>query len=175
MLTAAGRLLEAAGTGSFQGDFTQVHRHQQWIRHQRGVIFLPDIHPSFGSYFDTLDVNVVRQEMCGAGTSKNVNIIIMPPDQARIINIESLHSPVRGDLIWERYPQATEGFTFVFPGYKLFHIIVQAAADKEKWDMIFFWGGQIAPILKYRKAQELMDALIEEMNTFYSPATKIKR
>jgi nitronate monooxygenase len=40
----------------------------------------------------------------------------------------------------------------------------QAAIEQEKWDMILFWGGQIAPILKHRKAGELMKAIIEETN-----------
>ncbi|HEY9048462.1 MAG TPA: nitronate monooxygenase [Ohtaekwangia sp.] len=37
-----------------------------------------------------------------------------------------------------------------------------AALEKEKWDMVLFWGGQISPILKHTKAKELMHALIEE-------------
>lgn len=40
----------------------------------------------------------------------------------------------------------------------------KAALEQEKWDMILFWGGQIAPILKHTKAKELMEALVEEMN-----------
>jgi nitronate monooxygenase len=36
----------------------------------------------------------------------------------------------------------------------------QAALAQKKWDLILFWGGQIAPILKHRKAEELMNALI---------------
>jgi nitronate monooxygenase len=38
----------------------------------------------------------------------------------------------------------------------------KAALEKEQWDMIYFWGGQIAPILKHRKAAVLMQSLIEE-------------
>nr|WP_294794696.1 nitronate monooxygenase [uncultured Mucilaginibacter sp.] len=38
----------------------------------------------------------------------------------------------------------------------------KAALEQEKWDMILFWGGQIAPILKHTKAAELMRALIKE-------------
>jgi nitronate monooxygenase len=41
----------------------------------------------------------------------------------------------------------------------------KAAIDQQKWDLIFFWSGQIAPILKHRKAAELMQSLIEETNT----------
>jgi nitronate monooxygenase len=38
----------------------------------------------------------------------------------------------------------------------------KAAIEQQKWDMIFFWGGQISPILKHTKASELMSALITE-------------
>ncbi|HEY8929054.1 MAG TPA: nitronate monooxygenase [Mucilaginibacter sp.] len=38
----------------------------------------------------------------------------------------------------------------------------KAAIDQQKWDMILFWGGQIAPILKHTKAADLMQSLIEE-------------
>lgn len=41
-------------------------------------------------------------------------------------------------------------------------VLRKAALDQQKHDMVLFWGGQIAPILKYRKAKELMKALIEE-------------
>lgn len=43
----------------------------------------------------------------------------------------------------------------------------KAALDQEKWDMILFWGGQIAPILKHTKATELMHSLIEETTTYF--------
>jgi nitronate monooxygenase len=38
----------------------------------------------------------------------------------------------------------------------------KAALEKQKFDMVLFWGGQIAPILKHRKAANLMQSLIEE-------------
>jgi nitronate monooxygenase len=38
----------------------------------------------------------------------------------------------------------------------------KAAIEKEKRNMILFWGGQIAPILKHTKAEVLMRSLIEE-------------
>lgn len=37
-----------------------------------------------------------------------------------------------------------------------------AALDQEKWEMILFWSGQIAPILKHTQADGLMQALIKE-------------
>ncbi|RYY14264.1 MAG: nitronate monooxygenase [Chitinophagaceae bacterium] len=39
-----------------------------------------------------------------------------------------------------------------------------AATDQEKWNMILFWSGQIAPILKHTKALELMHSLIGDAN-----------
>ncbi|OCB75722.1 2-nitropropane dioxygenase [Flavobacterium piscis] len=43
----------------------------------------------------------------------------------------------------------------------------KAALEQQKWDMILFWGGQIAPILKHTKAKELMHSLIEETNAYF--------
>ncbi|AEW03043.1 2-nitropropane dioxygenase [Niastella koreensis] len=48
----------------------------------------------------------------------------------------------------------------------------KAALDKQKWDMILFWGGQIAPILKHRKAKQLMDSLIEETTAHFNDVKK---
>jgi nitronate monooxygenase len=44
----------------------------------------------------------------------------------------------------------------------------KAALDQQKWDMILFWGGQIAPVLKHKKAADLMVSLIEETNTYFN-------
>ncbi|HEY4336373.1 MAG TPA: nitronate monooxygenase [Puia sp.] len=43
----------------------------------------------------------------------------------------------------------------------------KAAIDRQKWDMILFWGGQIAPLLKHRKARHLMNSLIEETTDIF--------
>lgn len=42
-----------------------------------------------------------------------------------------------------------------------------AAIEQEKWDMILFWGGQIAPILKHTKARELMRSVVEETTAYF--------
>lgn len=42
----------------------------------------------------------------------------------------------------------------------------QQAIAQNKLEMIQLWGGQIAPLLKYRKAADLMHALIEETSAF---------
>ncbi|NML41059.1 nitronate monooxygenase [Chitinophaga sp. G-6-1-13] len=44
----------------------------------------------------------------------------------------------------------------------------KAAIDQEQWDKVFFWSGQIAPLLKHRKAQELMQSLIVETTATFN-------
>src|SRR5687768_890693 len=41
-----------------------------------------------------------------------------------------------------------------------------AAIEQKKWDMILFWGGQIAPVLKHTKAAELMKSIVEDTTTY---------
>jgi nitronate monooxygenase len=43
----------------------------------------------------------------------------------------------------------------------------KAATEQEKWDMILFWGGQIAPVLKHTKAAELMRSVLEETTAYF--------
>ncbi|SHN32985.1 nitronate monooxygenase [Chitinophaga sp. CF418] len=43
-----------------------------------------------------------------------------------------------------------------------------AAVQQQKWDMVYFWGGQIAPVLKHTKASKLMQSLIEETSACFS-------
>jgi nitronate monooxygenase len=38
----------------------------------------------------------------------------------------------------------------------------KAALERQKHDMVLFWGGQIAPLLKHTKAAQLMQSLVEE-------------
>lgn len=46
--------------------------------------------------------------------------------------------------------------------------IRKAALEQQKWDMILFWCGQIAPILKHRKAEALMNSLIDETTAYFN-------
>jgi len=43
----------------------------------------------------------------------------------------------------------------------------KAAIEQQKWDMVVFWGGQIAPILKHKEAKVLMEALIAETSAHF--------
>lgn len=43
----------------------------------------------------------------------------------------------------------------------------KAAIEQQKLDMVFFWGGQISPVLKHRKAGELMQSILEETTAYF--------
>lgn len=43
----------------------------------------------------------------------------------------------------------------------------KAAIEQQKWDMVMFWSGQIAPILKHREAKILMEALVRETTAYF--------
>nr|WP_232325409.1 nitronate monooxygenase [Pedobacter panaciterrae] len=45
--------------------------------------------------------------------------------------------------------------------------IRKRAIEQEKWDLILFWGGQIAPVLKHRKATELMKSILDETTAYF--------
>ncbi|KIC95772.1 NAD(P)H-dependent flavin oxidoreductase [Flavihumibacter solisilvae] len=44
----------------------------------------------------------------------------------------------------------------------------KAAIEQQKWEMILFWGGQIAPVLKHTKAKQLMQSVIEETSAYFN-------
>ena len=44
----------------------------------------------------------------------------------------------------------------------------KAAIEQEKLDMILFWGGQIAPVLKHTRATELMTSILEETTAYFN-------
>lgn len=43
----------------------------------------------------------------------------------------------------------------------------KAAIEQQKWDMVLFWGGQIAPVLKHTKASALMKSILEETTMYF--------
>ena len=47
----------------------------------------------------------------------------------------------------------------------------QAAITQKKWELILFWGGQIAPLLQHKKAADLMNALVEETTAYFNGIT----
>jgi nitronate monooxygenase len=67
---------------------------------------------------------------------------------ANKITIETLH-------------QETNFLPFPLQSHFTSHLR-KAAIEKQRWDLIYLWSGQIAPILKHRSAATLMKSLIEE-------------
>lgn len=45
----------------------------------------------------------------------------------------------------------------------------KAALEQQKLDMVLFWGGQIAPVLKHTKAAELMQSIIADTTKIMNP------
>ncbi|MBB6498345.1 NAD(P)H-dependent flavin oxidoreductase [Pedobacter cryoconitis] len=45
----------------------------------------------------------------------------------------------------------------------------KAAINQGKWDMVLFWAGQIAPILKHTRVETLIKSLVEEAGGILSP------
>jgi nitronate monooxygenase len=50
----------------------------------------------------------------------------------------------------------------------------RAAIEQEKWEMVLFWGGQIAPVLKHTKAAALMRSIIEETTAYFDHLKEAK-
>lgn len=73
-----------------------------------------------------------------------------------------LTSRIARDLV-----QKEKGF-LPFPLQTQFMSHIRTAAlEQEKWDMILFWGGQIAPVLKHTKAGALMKSILEETTAYF--------
>lgn len=66
----------------------------------------------------------------------------------------------------ELNPQAVHYLPFPLQTTFMSHLR-KAAMEKAQWDMLYFWSGQIAPVLKHRRAEELMQALIEETTAYF--------
>ncbi|MBT1706245.1 NAD(P)H-dependent flavin oxidoreductase [Chryseosolibacter indicus] len=61
-----------------------------------------------------------------------------------------------------------EGHFLPFPLQTQFMSSLRAAAiEQQKWDMILFWSGQIAPILKHKKAEDLMASIVQETGNYF--------
>jgi nitronate monooxygenase len=61
-----------------------------------------------------------------------------------------------------------------FPLQKQFMAsLSKAAREQEKWDMILFWSGQIAPALRHTKAAELMRSVVEEATAYFDNLRRV--
>lgn len=48
----------------------------------------------------------------------------------------------------------------------------KGAIAQEKWDLVYFWGGQIAPVLQHTKAADLMTAMVKETTDWFDHLKK---
>jgi nitronate monooxygenase len=61
-----------------------------------------------------------------------------------------------------------ENNTLPFPLQTTFmSTLRKAALEQQKEEMVFFWGGQIAPLVKHKKAADLMQSLIAETTAIF--------
>lgn len=62
-----------------------------------------------------------------------------------------------------------EGALLPFPVQGTFvSSLRKAAIEQGRWDLVFLWSGQAAPLLKHKRAAELMQSLVEETGRFWS-------
>jgi nitronate monooxygenase len=54
---------------------------------------------------------------------------------------------------------------------RLLSSLRQTAIIREQWELVFAWGGQIAPLLTHTRAADLMAALITETNIVFDNIT----
>ena len=74
-----------------------------------------------------------------------------------------------GRGLQNRISEEVKGEVLPFPLQTRFMApLRQAAIAQNKWDMVLLWGGQIAPVLKHRKAKDLMEALVKETTDYFS-------
>lgn len=74
-----------------------------------------------------------------------------------------------GRGLQNRISEGVKGEVLPFPLQTRFMApLRQAAIAQNKWDMVLLWGGQIAPVLKHRKAKDLMEALVKETTDYFS-------
>lgn len=85
-------------------------------------------------------------------------------DKAKNTTLTNAFTGRTGRGLTNRISAALQGKEFLpFPLQSQFmSALRKAAIEKERWDMVLFWSGQIAPVLKHRKAADLMQALIRE-------------
>jgi nitronate monooxygenase len=90
---------------------------------------------------------------------------------ARHTTLSRAHTGRLGRGITSRIAREVAGYEQNFLPFPLqttfMSALRKAALEQQKWDMVLFWGGQIAPLLKYTKAAELMRALVAETTGYF--------
>ncbi|WP_353719269.1 nitronate monooxygenase [Dyadobacter sp. 676] len=95
---------------------------------------------------------------------------LLHSDAARYTTLTKVSTGRLGRGIRSRYTETLAGRNdqlLPFPLQNQFVVpLRKAAADKQQYDLIMFWGGQIAPVLKHTSAKKLFESIVGEVQGF---------
>ncbi|MCF0074368.1 nitronate monooxygenase [Dyadobacter sp. CY261] len=88
-------------------------------------------------------------------------------DAARYTTLTRVSTGRLGRGIRSRYTETLAGHNdelLPFPLQNQFIVpLRKAATEAKQWDLIMFWSGQIAPVLKHTSAKRLFESIVEEV------------
>jgi nitronate monooxygenase len=92
---------------------------------------------------------------------------LLHSDAARYTTLTKVSTGRLGRGIRSRYTETLAGHNdelLPFPLQNQFIVpLRRAATEKQQYDLIMFWGGQIAPVLKHTSAKKLFETIVEEV------------
>ncbi|MBO9613137.1 MAG: nitronate monooxygenase [Dyadobacter sp.] len=92
---------------------------------------------------------------------------LLHSDAARYTTLTKVSTGRLGRGIRSRFTETLAGHhdeLLPFPLQNQFIVpLRKAATEKQQYDLIMFWGGQIAPVLKHTSAKKLFEAIVEEV------------
>lgn len=95
---------------------------------------------------------------------------LLHSDAARYTTLTKVSTGRLGRGIRSRFTETLAGRNdelLPFPLQNQFIVpLRKAATEKQQYDLIMFWGGQIAPILKHTSAKKLFETIVEEVPGF---------
>ncbi|WP_342088339.1 NAD(P)H-dependent flavin oxidoreductase [Dyadobacter sp. OTU695] len=98
---------------------------------------------------------------------------LLHSDAARYTTLTKVSTGRLGRGIRSRYTETLAGHNdelLPFPLQNQFIVpLRKAATEKQQWELIMFWGGQIAPVLKHTSAKKLFETIVEEVPGLLAP------
>lgn len=113
---------------------------------------------------------------CEESNATAVHKQMLFSDAARYTTLSSLFTGRLGRVLTNRITadlmhKEKEVLPFPLQSQFISHLR-KAAMEQEKKDMIQFWSGQIAPVLKHTQAAGLMQSLVEETSAYFDQLKK---
>ena len=107
---------------------------------------------------------------CEESNATDIHRTMLFSDKARYTVLTRAFTGRLGRGLSNRISEETRGKDVLpFPLQTQFmSSLRQAAIAREQWDLVLFWGGQIAPLLRYHRATDLMQALIKDTTNYFS-------